>query len=51
MADAMADYEHWLDAVRAALDSINMPMADWQGLWPFDFHAEYDEGRSLTMPQ
>jgi len=38
------DYEHWLDEVKAALDSVNMPMIDWQGVWPFDFQAEYDSG-------
>ncbi len=30
-------YETWLDRVRAALNSINMPMEDWQQSWPFDF--------------
>lgn len=35
-------YEAWLDEVKAALQSINMPFDDWQGHWPFDFKAEYD---------
>jgi hypothetical protein len=33
MADEMEDCEHWLTAVKAALESVNMPMADWQGMW------------------
>jgi hypothetical protein len=36
MTDA---YEVWLDQVRDTLRSINMPMADWQGIWSFDFDA------------
>ncbi len=43
MADA---YEVWLDQVRDALRSINMPMADWQKIWAFDFSAEYKAGTS-----
>ena len=35
-------YEEWLGAVLATLDSINMPMVEWQGIWVFDFRAEYD---------
>lgn len=38
------DYDQWLNEVKAALDSVNMPMADWQGVWPFDFGAEYESG-------
>ena len=30
-------YETWLQDVDEALKSINMPMDDWQGIWPFDF--------------
>lgn len=41
MADA---YEVWLDQVRDALRSINMPMEDWQKIWAFDFSAEYKAG-------
>ncbi|MGD1082799.1 MAG: hypothetical protein ABR881_31170 [Candidatus Sulfotelmatobacter sp.] len=41
MADA---YEIWLDQVRDALRSINMPMEVWQGTWRFDFSGEYEAG-------
>jgi len=41
MADA---YNVWLDQVRDALRSINMPMEDWQKIWAFDFAAEYQRG-------
>src|SRR5208282_3570737 len=41
MADA---YEVWLDQVKDALRSINMQMDDWQGIWSFDFNAEYKAG-------
>jgi hypothetical protein len=41
MADA---YELWLDQVRDALRAINMHVEDWQGVWPFDFSAEYAAG-------
>jgi hypothetical protein len=41
MADA---YEVWLDQVRDALRSINMRIEDWQGVWPFNFSAEYGAG-------
>ncbi|MGA8152429.1 MAG: hypothetical protein WB952_15860 [Terriglobales bacterium] len=37
-------YERWLDRVREALDSINMPMEEWQSIRPFDFRAEYCKG-------
>lgn len=37
-------YENWLDRVREALGSINMPMDEWQSTWPFDFKAEYFKG-------
>ena len=41
----MADtYEVWLDQVKDALRSINMQMEDWQGVWSFDFSAEYKAG-------
>ncbi len=43
MADA---YNMWLDEVRDALRSINMPMEDWQKTWAFDFAAEYQRGTS-----
>ena len=41
MADA---YEIWLEEVKDALRSINMTMDDWQGVWPFDFSAQYKAG-------
>lgn len=41
MAEA---YEVWLDQVRDALRSINMPVEDWQKIWAFDFAAEYERG-------
>ncbi len=37
-------YREWLDDVRSALNSVNMPMDDWQGVYPFDFRSEYDTG-------
>jgi len=41
----MADtYEPWLEQVKDALRSINMPMEDWQGVLPFDFSGEHDAG-------
>ncbi len=43
----MADsYDVWLDQVRVALRSINMPMEDWQKIWAFEFAAEYERGTS-----
>jgi hypothetical protein len=41
MADA---YQIWLKEVKDALRSINMPMEDWQGVWPFAFSAQYKAG-------
>lgn len=38
------DYTEWLKEVAAALESVNMPMADWQGIWPFDFQTQYAAG-------
>lgn len=38
------NFDQWLGEVRTALDSVNMPMDDWQGLWVFDFRREYDAG-------
>lgn len=43
MADA---YEVWLDQVRDALRSINMPMEGWQNIWAFDFAMEHKRGMS-----
>jgi hypothetical protein len=39
-------YEQWLSQVRQALDSINMPMDDWQRTWPFAFRDEHAQGTS-----
>lgn len=39
-------YESWLNQVGEALSSINMPMDDWQKVWPFDFRKEFDLGTS-----
>lgn len=39
-------YEVWLNEVKEALASINMPMDEWQGIWPFDFSGEHDAGTS-----
>jgi hypothetical protein len=41
MADA---YGVWLHQVRDALRSVNIHIEDWQGVWPFDFSAEYEAG-------
>lgn len=40
------EYDRWLGEVRDALRSINMPMDDWQSIWPFDFKGEHDGGTS-----
>jgi hypothetical protein len=46
----MADrYEVWLDQVREALRSINISIEDWQGVWPFDFGAEYKAGTNSDV--
>lgn len=37
-------YDVWLDRVKEALKSINMPMEDWQKIWTFDFSGEHDNG-------
>ena len=38
------NYKNWLGDVRAALQSINMSMDDWQNTWHFDFEREYRAG-------
>jgi hypothetical protein len=38
------DYNSWLREVREALQSINMPMDDWQRAWHFDFQRQYRAG-------
>jgi len=40
----MAQYDKWLDGVKEALRSINMPFDDWQSRWRFDFRREFDAG-------
>lgn len=37
-------YEISLEQVKDALRCINMPIENWQGVWPFDFSAEHDAG-------
>jgi hypothetical protein len=37
-------YEAWLGRVRDALSSINMPLDQWQAMWPFEFRAEFETG-------
>jgi hypothetical protein len=45
----MADtYETWLTQVQEALHSINMDLADWQSIWPFDFQGEHKSGTTAT---
>lgn len=39
-----SSFEGWLSEVRAALDSINMPIDDWQKAWRFDFRREFGAG-------
>jgi len=41
-------FDNWLREVRSALDSINMPMDDWQKSWLFDFKREFGSGMSAT---
>lgn len=43
----MQTYESWLNEVRSALASINMPLDEWQRVWVFNFSAEYNAG---TVP-
>jgi hypothetical protein len=37
-------YETWMKEVRAAFDSLDTPMADWQTIGAFDYRKEYDAG-------
>ena len=37
-------YDEWMNKVRAALDSLNLPMADWQVIGAFDYRSEYEAG-------
>lgn len=41
---ASSGYTTWMAEVKAALDSINMGVDDWQNTWPFDFEQEYRSG-------
>jgi hypothetical protein len=40
----MTDYEKWLDDVKGALRSVNMPFDDWQSRWHFDLRREFESG-------
>jgi len=44
MTNMLGEYNRWLGEVQNALRSINMPMDDWQSIWPFDFRGEHDKG-------
>ena len=33
-----------MNEVRAAFDSLNMPMTDWQVIGAFDYRSEYNAG-------
>jgi len=37
-------FDDWMAEVRSALESINMSIEDWQGIWPFDFQSEHAKG-------
>ncbi len=37
-------FKEWLNDVRVALNSINMPLDEWQRNWAFDFEREYKTG-------
>lgn len=41
-------YDAWLGDVRSALQSINMPMDEWQKTWHFDFEREYKAGSEAS---
>jgi hypothetical protein len=41
METALVPYDAWLAEVKAALDSINMPLEIWQAAMPFDFSREF----------
>ncbi len=47
-AISAAAYEAWLRDVGDALQTINMPLNDWQGIWPFDFRGEFAAGTSAN---
>lgn len=35
-------FDAWMREVSLALASINIPLADWQERWPFDFQLDFD---------
>jgi hypothetical protein len=37
-------FESWLKEVEATLATINMPLAEWQSRWTFDFSREFTAG-------
>ena len=37
-------YEQWMSEVRAALDSLILPVADWQVMGVFNYRGEYESG-------
>ena len=41
-------YHNWLVDVRAALDSIKMPLDTWQKQWPFPFDREFEQGTNAN---
>jgi len=46
MAVRASSYNDWLTKVREVLDSINMPMEDWQAVSTFDFERVFAAGSS-----
>lgn len=40
----LAEYATWLAEVRTALNSINMPLDEWQAQWAYDFERDYRAG-------
>ena len=48
MTTTTAAYDAWMKEVDGALKSIGMARDDWQGIWAFDFHAEFAGRRSAN---
>jgi len=46
MAVLASSYNAWPTKVRETLDSINMPMEEWQAVSAFDFEQEFAAGSS-----
>ena len=44
MTENTKTYEPWLTEVEEALSSVNMSLRDWQTIWSFDFHREFELG-------